>query len=184
MIQEKCANCGSSELQFLTEAETFNYKSQSLTVDVDYSVCTQCGAEAILTEQIKHNDCRVRDAWRKADGLLSGAEISALRKKLGLTQQDAARLFGGGVNAFSKYERGEVIQSQGMDKLMRLALEEKPVNAYRWLRERSGLSIATENNYGGEIFHLFKAKYLPLKMESANEIFSEKTDDYRDTHYG
>ncbi len=154
MNQEKCANCGASELQFLTEAETFNYKGQALTVDVDYSVCTHCGAEAILPEQIKRNDCRVRDAWRKADGLLSGEEISALRKKLRLTQQEAAKVFGGGVNAFSKYERGEVIQSEGMDKLMRLALEERPVNAYRWLYERAGLSIAKEDNYGGKILQL------------------------------
>jgi HTH-type transcriptional regulator/antitoxin MqsA len=184
MSQEKCANCGASELQFLTEAETFDYKGQSLTVDVDYSICAQCGAEAILPEQIKRNDGRVRNAWRKADGLLSGAEISALRKKLGLTQQDAAKVFGGGVNAFSKYERGEVIQSEGMDKLMRLALEERPVHAYHWLRERVGLSIATENNYGSEVFQLFEVKYLPLKMESANEVFSEITDDYRDANYG
>lgn len=183
MSQEKCANCGASELQFLTEAETFNYKSQSLTVDVDYSVCTQCGAEAILTEQIKRNDCRVRDAWRKADGLLSGADIVALRKKLGLTQQEAAKVFGGGVNAFSKYERGEVIQSEGMDKLMRLALEERPVNVYRWLCERAGLSIATENNYGCKVFQ-FNVKHSPLKMKSANELFSEITDDYQDVSNG
>lgn len=184
MSQEKCANCGASELQFLTEAETFDYKGQSLTVDVDYSVCAQCGTEVILTEQIKRNDCRLRDAWRKADGLLSGTEISALRKKLGLTQQDAAKVFGGGVNAFSKYERGEVIQSEGMDKLMRLALEDRSVHVYHWLSERAGLTLTTENNYGSEVVQLFEVKYLPLKMESANEVFSDITDDYPGAHYG
>jgi HTH-type transcriptional regulator/antitoxin MqsA len=112
-----------------------------LTVDVEYSVCTQCGAEVILSDQIKRNDCRVRDAWRRADGLLTGAEIVELRKKLGLTQQEAAMIFGGGVNAFSKYELGEVIQSEGMDKLMRLALEDRPVDVYAWLRHRCGLSM-------------------------------------------
>lgn len=183
MSQEKCADCGASELQFLTEAETFNYKGQLLTVDVDYSVCAQCGAEAILPEQIKRNDYRVRDAWRKADGLLSGAEISTLRKKLGLTQQEAAKVFGGGVNAFSKYERGEVIQSEAMDKLMRLALEERPVNVYRRLRERAGLPISKENDYGSEIIQLVTIKS-PLKMKCANDIFSEKIDDYRGVNYG
>lgn len=183
MSQEKCANCGASELQFLTEAETFDYKGQSLTVDVDYSVCIQCGAEAILTEQIKHNDCRVRDAWRTADGLLSGVEILALRKKLGLTQQEAAKVFGGGINAFSKYERGEVIQSEGMDKLMRLALEERPVNVYRWLCERAGLPVSKENDYGSEVLPFVRSKSLP-KMKCANDIFSENMDDYRGASYG
>jgi len=184
MSQEKCASCGASELQFLTEAETFDYKGQSLTVDVDYSVCAQCETEVILTEQIKRNDCRMRDAWRKVDGLLSGAEISALRKKLGLTQQEAAKVFGGGVNAFSKYERGEVIQSEGMDKLMRLALEDRPINAYLWLREQAGLPVSKENDYDSKVIPFVRSKLPPLKMECANDIFSEKTDNYRDAHYG
>lgn len=67
MDQKKCADCDSSELQFLIDTETFDYKGQSLTVDVEYSVCARCGAEAILSEQIKRNDDRVRAAWRKAD---------------------------------------------------------------------------------------------------------------------
>jgi len=34
-------------------------------------------------------------------------EIRRIRRKLGLTQRQAARLTGGGHNAFSRYERGE-----------------------------------------------------------------------------
>lgn len=44
------------------------------------------------------------------------------RRTLGLSQEEAARLFGGGRNAFSKYERGEVAQSVAMDRLIRLCL--------------------------------------------------------------
>src|SRR5699024_9109270 len=46
--------------------------------------------------------------------------ICAVRKQFDLTQQGAALLFGGGTNAFSKYERGDVIQSVAMDRLLRL----------------------------------------------------------------
>ena len=35
-------------------------------------------------------------------------ELRRIRKKLGLTQRQAAALTGGGNNAFSRYERGEV----------------------------------------------------------------------------
>ncbi|WP_340124540.1 type II toxin-antitoxin system MqsA family antitoxin [Methylobacter svalbardensis] len=136
-----CVDCGTEALQSMTENEEFNYKGHTLSVDVEYSVCSQCGAEAILPEQIKRNDCRTRDAWRNADGLLTGVEIVALRKQLDLTQQQAAQMFGGGVNAFSKYERGAVIQSVAMDNLMRLALEKQPVDVGRWLIEHSGLDI-------------------------------------------
>ncbi len=139
---KQCPVCIMGEMALFQEPDEIQYKGKTLSVEVEYAVCQHCGEEMILPDQIRRNDCRVRDAWRKTDGLLTGAEIAELRKKLGLTQQEAANVFGGGVNAFSKYERGEVIQSEGMDKLMRLALEEKPIHVYNWLRERAGLPIA------------------------------------------
>ncbi|HEC06256.1 MAG TPA: type II toxin-antitoxin system MqsA family antitoxin, partial [Thiolapillus brandeum] len=60
---------------------------------------------------------------KQVDGLLSGAEVRALREKLGLSQADAAKVFGGGPVAFSKYESDDVAQSEAMDKLLRLAAE-------------------------------------------------------------
>ena len=39
------------------------------------------------------------------DGKIA-AEIRTIRKRLGLKQAEAAAIFGGGVNAFSEYERG------------------------------------------------------------------------------
>lgn len=113
---ERCPICATGELASFEESNELQYKGKTLSVVMEYAVCQHCGEEMILPDQIKRNDGRVRDAWRKADGLLTGAEIVELRKTLGLTQQEAARVFGGGVNAFSKYERGEVIQSEGMDK--------------------------------------------------------------------
>jgi HTH-type transcriptional regulator/antitoxin MqsA len=40
--------------------------------------------------------------------------------KLGLTQKQAAEIFGGGVNAFSRYERGEVEPGPSTVKLLHL----------------------------------------------------------------
>jgi len=53
--------------------------------------------------------------------MLSGDQISRIRIALGLSQREAASLFGGGYNAFNKYESGEVLQSFAMDRLLRLA---------------------------------------------------------------
>ncbi|WP_052700696.1 type II toxin-antitoxin system MqsA family antitoxin [Methylocucumis oryzae] len=122
-MNHQCPECRSTEFAVRSEAEQFKRKGQEFWVEVDYSVCQHCGYEVIFPDQIKRNDCRLRDAWRKMDGLLTGQEILDLRNQLNLTQQDAAKIFGGGINAFSKYERGEVIQSVAMDKLMRIALE-------------------------------------------------------------
>lgn len=52
--------------------------------------------------------------------LLAPGEVRRIRKKLGLTQREAGEIFGGGIRAFSQYERGETRQGKSLDKLLRL----------------------------------------------------------------
>jgi len=47
--------------------------------------------------------------------------IRAMRESCGLSQAEAARIFGGGPKAFEKYESGEVVPSAPMMKLLLLA---------------------------------------------------------------
>lgn len=47
-------------------------------------------------------------------------EIRRIRRKLGLSQVAAARLIGGGHNAFSRYERGEAMPMPAVLNLFRL----------------------------------------------------------------
>jgi HTH-type transcriptional regulator/antitoxin MqsA len=47
-------------------------------------------------------------------------EVRRIRKKLGLTQKDAAAIFGGGPNAFSLYERGKIEPHSSTLKLLHL----------------------------------------------------------------
>jgi len=51
---------------------------------------------------------------------MTGAEIRAVREKYGITQDQAARLFGGGPKAFSKYESDDVAHSEVMNNMLRL----------------------------------------------------------------
>ena len=99
--------------------ETYHYKGQPFTLsDIQYSVCRKCEFEVVLPQQTRRNEARVRDEHRRIDGLLTGQEIKAIRKRLCLSQAQAAELMGGGANAFSKYERGEVMQSVAMNQLL------------------------------------------------------------------
>lgn len=147
MKTTQCPICNIGQLQLLQATESVQYKGQSLSVDLEYASCTACNEEMVLTEQIKRNDCRIRDAWRKFDGLLTSNEIIELRNKLKITQQQAAKMFGGGVNAFSKYERSEIIQSEAMDKLMRLALEESSVDVATWLKNKANVKANNNSNH-------------------------------------
>ncbi len=182
-MNNKCAECGSSDFEVRIEHDDFHRNSQSYKVEVEYSICRHCGDEVIFSEQIKRNDCRVRDAWRKIDGLLAAQEIVALRNKLKLTQQDAAKIFGGGPNAFSKYERSEVIQSIAMDKLLRAALDVPDM--FNWLKQRAAFNEnkLPASNYDNvvPITDKITAK---LQIKSHKPLFSEHDDYHEMTDYG
>ena len=115
-----CKACGSAIVRECSSRESLRYKGHEIDFSVAFSVCDVCGDEFLTTDQIRLNDRAVVSAKRKADGLLSPDEVKEARQALGLSQEQAALIFGGGRNAFSKYERGEVAQSVAMDRLIRV----------------------------------------------------------------
>lgn len=116
-----CPYCEKGELHIFTDSETIVHGGKQLLVPgVQLSRCDACGEEMATPEQAKANQVLFADAKRGVDGLMTSRQIRAWRKALSWSQVDAVNLFGGGANAFSKYERGEVVQSRQMDLLMRL----------------------------------------------------------------
>lgn len=59
-------------------------------------------------------------AFRDRVDAEEAAELTRIRKKLGLTQQEAAKLTGGGKNAFSRYERGQAKPMAAVVNLFRV----------------------------------------------------------------
>lgn len=119
-----CHKCQSNNITLNSELEEYTYKNSKYHVEIKYSFCKACNREFISKSQILENEKRIRDSKKQIDGLLSANEIKTIREKLNLSQADAASIFGGGTNAFSKYERSEVTQSMAMDKLLRLTLKD------------------------------------------------------------
>lgn len=115
-----CPLCGEGHLTPHTEETVTEYAGQQGKVTLRFAECDACGSEVTNDADSRANKRAVL-AFRKAvDGLLTGAEIRALRDKLGITQDQAARLFGGGPKAFSKYEADDVAHSESMNTLLRL----------------------------------------------------------------
>jgi HTH-type transcriptional regulator/antitoxin MqsA len=132
-----CPICGEGKLHPEVGKNPVEYKGQATELDLHYSLCDACGSEQADAAQTRVNK-RLMIAFKKrVDGLLVGAEVRTLREKLGLSQAEAAQVFGGGPVAFSKYESDDVAQSEAMDKLLRLAAE-LPA-AFGLLCRRAGL---------------------------------------------
>jgi HTH-type transcriptional regulator/antitoxin MqsA len=126
-----------------TENEEFTYKGKTVQIPVEFSLCGNCNKEYIVKQQILKNEAVVRDAKKAIDGLLTSTEIKLARETLGLTQAQASQVFGGGRNAFSKYERAEVAQSVAMDKLIKLCLDFPEV--FERLLVDEGIVMDTKN---------------------------------------
>lgn len=120
---ETCRICGQGHLEARVDKNPVEYKGQSAVLDARYSVCDACGSEQTNAAQSRVNKRAMLAFKKRVDGLLTGAEVRALRERLGINQAEAARIFGGGPVAFSKYENDDVAQSEAMDKLLRVAAE-------------------------------------------------------------
>lgn len=124
-----CSKCGSDAVRIESYSDTVDFRGFQLDVENLFrTACTSCGMNFESTLQTEQNSTTIRQAYslerdrvRKRDGLLSGDEILAIRKSFSLNQREAALLFGGGSNAFNKYETGEVLQSTAMDRLLRIS---------------------------------------------------------------
>ncbi len=69
--------------------------------------CPACG-EIEFTQRASSNRYnKALAALHKAADKQRAESVRTIRKKLGLRQSDAGKLFGGGVSAFSDYERGK-----------------------------------------------------------------------------
>lgn len=118
--KELCPICGEGHVTSHVEMVESEYKRQTKALALHYRMCDTCHADFAGAPESKLNKRGVI-AFRKAvDGLLTGDEICAIRDKYKITQGQAARLFGGGPVAFSKYENDDVAQSESMDTLLRL----------------------------------------------------------------
>lgn len=139
-----CPICGDEGLHETKTTILREFEGFKKEVPFHASVCASCGSETLTEQQAKFNKRQMTDFYRAADGLLTGSQIKAIRVDLKLTQPEAAAIFGGGKNAFTKYENGDVTQSSALDKLIRTAYSVPA--AFNFLRQGCPSITAVEYN--------------------------------------
>lgn len=93
------------------------YKGQIFTSQVRGAFCDHCDDGFVEYDESEENAWL---AFRNQVDAEQAAELARIRKKLRLTQQEAAQLTGGGKNAFSRYERGQAKPLAAVVHLFRL----------------------------------------------------------------
>ena len=118
----KCPNCGAAELVRDTRDIPYTYKGETTVfAGVAGEWCPACG-EAVFDAAASRAVSADMKAFAKQvnAAIVDPAFISAVRKKLRLDQQEAAEIFGGGVNAFSRYENGKTKPPLALVKLFKV----------------------------------------------------------------
>lgn len=117
---EHCPFCGEESYQHQIKPLKLQYKSHLITVNQPGYWCNKCGEGVIGGEDRKATQKELQTFRARVDGLLIPDEIKSIREQLSLTQQEASKFFGGGVNAFSRYERGETPIPKPLSELLKL----------------------------------------------------------------
>lgn len=123
----KCPVCGAAELIHDTRDVPYTYKGESTTIAaVRGEFCPAC-AESVLDATESNRVMReMRDFTKQVNAaIVDPAFIVSVRKKLDLDQREAAEIFGGGANAFSRYENGKTKPPLALVKLLKV-LERHP----------------------------------------------------------
>ena len=118
----KCPNCGAAELIHDTRDVVHTYKGETTTIPaVTGDFCSTCG-EIVLDREHgdRYSELIGRFQRQVNAAYVDPAYIVRVRRKLNLDQREAAELFGGGVNAFSRYENGKTKPPLALVKLLRI----------------------------------------------------------------
>ncbi len=123
----KCPCCGAAELIHDTRDIPYIYKGEATTIaEVTGDFCPACGEVILNREHGDRYSGLLGDFQRQVNAAyVDPAYIAKVRRKLDLDQRQAAEIFGGGINAFSRYENGKTKPPLALVKLLKV-LERHP----------------------------------------------------------
>jgi len=117
-----CPVCGKGTLKSITgEFQAYfdddeGKRKNLLVPNITYQKCDSCGEELLDQDA----SMKISQAQRAAMGLLSAAEIRAIRQNLGRTQRQMSELLGIGEKTYCRWESGTHFQSEAFDRYLRL----------------------------------------------------------------
>ena len=124
----RCPICGRGRLIRRVKAVLHRYQEYETVVEQPGEFCDLCDEGILSGEDLLATQSQIEAFLASAKAAQAEdfrSELRRIRLKLRLTQAEAARIAGGGVNAFSRYERGQARPGLAVIRLFRL-LERHP----------------------------------------------------------
>lgn len=106
------------EVKTALVSEQSVFKGKSISYGAIYSYCDVAEELYMDEQQMQINDIEIKNAYRKAEGLLTSDEISNIRAKYRISQKDFCILLGWGEKTITRYE-GHQVQDKAHDTILK-----------------------------------------------------------------
>jgi HTH-type transcriptional regulator/antitoxin MqsA len=118
----KCPACGGAELLRDTRDVPYVYKGESTEISaLTGDFCPACAEVVLDASESDRYGAAVKAFIKQVNAaIVDPGFVAGVRKKLALDQREAAEIFGGGVNAFSRYETGKTKPPLALVKLLKV----------------------------------------------------------------
>lgn len=118
----KCPACAAADLVRDIRDLPYSYKGETTVIpEIAGDFCPACGEvvlDANASERVSAAMIEFNEQINAA--IVDPGFIASVRTKLALDQREAAEIFGGGVNAFSRYETGRAKPPLALVKLLKV----------------------------------------------------------------
>ncbi|MFC3125088.1 type II TA system antitoxin MqsA family protein [Pseudoroseomonas globiformis] len=133
-MTDTCVNCGQAAVCERTVPFDVERDGQRVTIQDRQTYCAACGQVSYRGNQISEHERAVAAATRQMLGLLTSDELQAIRKKYFLLQREMEEMLSIGPKTWVRWERGKVVQSKSVDKLIR-SIAEDPALAQKLMHD-------------------------------------------------
>ncbi len=106
------------EVKTVLVMDHVTFKNRTVDYEASYLFCELAEELYMDEQQIQDNDIRLKDAYRKKEGLLTSFDIGEIRAKYGISQSDLCVLLGWGGKTITRYESHQV-QDKAHDTILK-----------------------------------------------------------------
>lgn len=171
-----CACCMEEhDVKIVRVKERTSFKNKEIEYDAVYYYCDVADELYMDEKMIGENDLKMKDEYRKSEGLLTSYQISAIRRKYGISQSELCILLGWGAKTITRYESHQI-----QDRAHNVILE-KIDNDPEWFisllkKEKDSFTEAAYNKYlnaARVIYEKDKDLYLRKAIEAKYMRFAD-----------
>lgn len=163
------------EVKTVLVREYTTFKNVKVMYDASYLYCDIVDELYMDEQQMQENDIKLKDAYRREEGLLTSTQIIGIREKYNISQRDLCILLGWGGKTITRYESHQV-QDKAHDTILK-KIDQDPEWFLSLLNDvKSNLSIESYQKYLQAATSLYEEDrdiYLRKAIEASYAKFQE-----------